>query len=317
VRPALSVVATLYRSAPHLEEFYRRVTAAASRLAPDYELILVDDGSPDDSLRIALTLCARDPRVTVVELSRNFGHHRAMMTGLARARGELVFLIDSDLEEQPEWLERFAATLRSSDADVVYGVQERRKGSWFERATGYLFYRLFNALSEVPMPRNVSTVRLMRRRYVRNLVAHRDREMFIAGLWALTGFRQVPVEIAKGSTSPTTYTLGKRVTNLLDAATSLSRRPLVLVFYLGLFVVVLATAGVGYLVYERIASGFLPGWTSLIVSVWMLGGLTLFSIGLVGLYLSRIFIETKRRPYTVIRQVYRQATLAHSDGPRA
>ena len=308
---------TLYRSAAHVEEFYRRMTAAASRVAPDHELIFVDDGSPDNSLQVALTLCARDSRVSVVELSRNFGHHRAMMTGLARARGELVFLIDSDLEEQPEWLEMFANRLRGSDMDVVYGVQEKRKGSWFERASGYLFYRLFNALSEVPMPQNVSTVRLMRRRYVRNLVAHRDREMFIAGLWALTGFRQVGLPVAKTSTSPTTYTIRKRVTNLLDAVTSLSRRPLVLVFYLGLAVVLASGLGVIYLIYERIASGFLPGWTSLIVSVWMLGGLTLFSIGLIGLYLSRIFIETKRRPYIVIRQVYRQATLARSEGPRA
>jgi putative glycosyltransferase len=286
-------------------------------VAATHELIFVDDGSPDDSLRLALAICARDPRVSVVELSRNFGHHRAMMTGLARARGNLVFLIDSDLEEQPEWLEEFAERLRAADADVIYGVQQRRKGSWFERVTGYLFYRLFNALSEVPMPQNVSTVRLMRRPYVRNLVAHRDREMFIAGLWALTGFRQVPVPVAKTSTSPTTYTLRRRIANFLDAATSLSRRPLVLVFYLGLFVVLMSSAGVLYLVYQRIVSGFLPGWTSLIVSVWMLGGLTLFSIGLIGLYLSRIFIETKRRPYTVVRQVYRQSTLAHSETPRA
>ena len=317
MRPALSVVTTLYRSAAHLEEFYRRMTAVASRVAPDHELIFVDDGSPDDSLHVALALCASDPRVSVVELSRNFGHHRAMMTGLARARGDLVFLIDSDLEEQPEWLELFANRLHASDVDVVYGVQEKRKGSSFERATGYVFYRLFNALSDVQMPRNVSTVRLMRRRYVRNLVAHRDRELFIAGLWALTGFRQEPISIAKVSASPSTYTIGKRITNLLDAVTSLSRRPLVLVFYLGLTVVLASALGVIYLVYERIASGFLPGWTSLIVSVWMLGGLTLFSIGLVGLYLSRIFIETKRRPYTVIRQVYRQATLARGDAPRA
>ena len=125
------------------------------------------------------------------------------------------------------------------------------------------------------------------------------------------------MEIAKGSTSPTTYTLGKRVTNLLDAATSLSRRPLIFVFYLGLCVVLGSGIGVLYLIYQRLVWGRLPGWTSLIVSVWMLGGLTLFSIGLVGLYLSRIFIETKRRPYTVIRQVYRQATLARSDGSRA
>ena len=126
--PPLSIVTTLYRSAPHIEEFYRRITDVASRVSPDYELILVDDGSPDDSLSVALAVCARDPRVSVVELSRNFGHHRAMMTGLARARGDLVFLVDCDLEEQPEWLETFAERLRASNADVVYGVQVTRRG---------------------------------------------------------------------------------------------------------------------------------------------------------------------------------------------
>ena len=312
--PPLSIVTTLHRSAPHLEEFYRRMTDVASRVSPDYELILVDDGSPDDSLSVALALCARDPRVSVVELSRNFGHHRAMMTGLARARGDLVFLVDCDLEEQPEWLETFTERLRASNADVVYGVQVTRRGSWFERVSGEAFYRLFNMLSDVRLPRNLSTARLMRRRYVRSLVAHRDRAVFMAGLWAITGFRQVPETVTKTSGSPTTYTIRRRVWMLLDAVTSFSHRPLVLVFYLGCGIVLASMAGVGYLVYERLASGFLPGWTSLIVSVWMLGGLTLFSIGLVGLYLSRIFMETKRRPYTVIREVYGQATRPRGDG---
>ncbi len=318
MRPALSIVTTLYRSADHLQEFYRRTTAAASRVTTDYELILVDDGSPDDSLTIALSLASADPRVSVVELSRNFGHHRAMMTGLQRARGELVFLIDCDLEEHPEWLEPFLERLRAADADVVFGVQEARKGSWFERMSGEWFYRLFNLLSDYPIPANVSTARLMRRRYVRNLVAHRDREVFIGGLWAITGFRQVSVPVTKASTSETTYTLRRRLRILIDAVTSFSRRPLVLVFYMGLAIVCVATVGVVYLIYERLASGFLPGWASLIVSVWMLGGLTLFSIGLIGLYLSRIFMETKRRPYTVVRQVYTQRTLApHGHAPRS
>ena len=318
MRPALSIVTTLYRSAGHLQEFYRRMTAAASRVTNDYELILVDDGSPDDSLAVALTLAGADPRVSVVELSRNFGHHRAMMTGLRRARGELVFLIDCDLEEHPEWLEPFFDRLRSAEADVVFGVQEARRGGWFERASGEWFYRLFNLLSDYPIPANVSTARLMRRRYVRNLVAHRDREVFIGGLWAITGFRQVSIPVNKSSLSETTYTLRRRMRILIDAVTSFSRRPLVLVFYMGLGIVCAATVGVIYLIYERLASGFLPGWASLIVSVWMLGGLTLFSIGLIGLYLSRIFMETKRRPYTVVRQVYNQRTLApHGHAPRS
>ena len=197
MRPELSIVTTLYGSAAHLERFYQRMSAAASRITSDYELILVDDGSPDRSLDIAISFCARDARVRVVELSRNFGHHRAMMTGLARARGELVFLIDCDLEEQPEWLETFHTQLQTSGADVVYGVQDARRGSWFERISGQLFYKIFNLLSDYPVPSNVSTARLMRRPYVRSLVAHRDRELFIAGLWAATGYRQVAVPVTK------------------------------------------------------------------------------------------------------------------------
>ena len=318
MRPPLSVVTTLYRSEAHVEEFYRRASAAASRFAADYELLFVDDGSPDRSLELALALCARDARVRVVELSRNFGHHRAMMTGLQRARGELVFLIDCDLEEDPAWLASFAETLEASDADVVYGVQSARKGSWFERASGRWFYRAFNMLSDFPVPADVVTARLMRRAYVRQLVAHRDREVFIAGLWALTGFRQVGMPVAKQSSSRSTYTLRGRIRILLDAVTSFSRRPLVLVFELGAALVVLATVGAAYVVYARIAHGFLPGWASLMVSVWMLGGLTVFSVGLVGLYVSRIFMETKRRPYTVVRREYRHEMLVgHGRGPAA
>jgi len=316
VRPPLSIVTTLYGSAAHLEAFYARVTSVASRLFPDYELILVDDGSPDRSLDVAIGLCARDPRVRVIELSRNFGHHRAMMTGLARARGQLVFLIDCDLEEQPEWLEPFLARLQETGADVVYGVQEARRGSWFERVSGDLFYTIFNLLSDFPVPSNVSTARLMRRAYVRSLVAHRDRELFIAGLWAATGYRQVAMPVTKQRLGPTTYTLRRRVRVLIDAVTSFSRRPLVLVFYLGAATIAIAVLAAAYLIWRHVTSGYLPGWASVMVSVWMLGGLTLFSVGLVGLYLSRVFIESKRRPLAIVRKVHHLDTLAKEGNAR-
>ena len=153
----LSVVATLYRSSRTLDAFYARVSSAAAALTGEYELVLVNDGSPDDSLDVALQLLSRDARVRVVDLARNFGHHKAMMTGLAHARGELVFLIDSDLEEEPELLGAFHDTLRASDADVVYGVQATRRGGLFERVSGWVFFKLFNVLSDVPIPVNVVT----------------------------------------------------------------------------------------------------------------------------------------------------------------
>ena len=299
----LSIVTTMYRSSPYLREFHARVGAAAKQLTDDYEILFVNDGSPDDSLERALELYAEDTHVSVIDLSRNFGHHKAMMTGLAHARGDLVFLIDADLEEEPELLGTFYRELTLSHADVVYGVQTRRKGSRFERFAGDLFYSAFNLLSSVRVPRNVVTARLMTRRYVESLVQHQDREVFLLGLWTITGFVQVPVVVCKGNKGTSAYTLGRKVSVLVNSLTSFSNRPLILIFYLGCIISVLSGVAATYLVVRWLAFGhLLAGWPSLIVSVWMLGGLTIFCLGVIGIYLSKIFTETKRRPYTIIRQ---------------
>ena len=303
----LSIVATLYRSAPHLREFHERASKAAAALTPDYELVLVNDGSPDDSLEIAVQLAERDDRVRVIDLSRNFGHHKAMMTGLAHATGQLVFLIDADLEEDPELLSTFADRLRTSGADVVQGVQAQRRGGLIERGSGWLFFTLFNALSRHRIPTNVLTVRLMTRRYVDALLQHREREMMIAGLWAITGFEQLVQPVQKHSRSPTTYSLARRMTIFVNSVTSFSDKPLILVFYLGLLISTVAMLGAAYLVIRRLFFGvLLAGWASLIVSVWLLGGLSVFCMGIIGIYLSRIFVETKQRPYTIVRAIYGQ-----------
>jgi putative glycosyltransferase len=313
----LSIVTTLYRSAASLREFHQRVTGAAASLG-DYEVVYVNDGSPDESLQLALELFRADPHVRVVDLARNFGHHKAMMTGLAHARGDLVFLIDSDLEEDPELLPIFVDLLRESDADVVYGVQQERRGDVVERWSGWLFFKVFNLLSDYRIPENVLTVRLMTRRYVSALLAHRERETTIAGLWAITGFRQVERPVVKHVKSTTTYSLAHKINILVNAITSFSHRPLILIFYLGLVIGCTASAAAIYLVIRRLFFGIaLPGWPSLIVSVWMLGGLMLVSIGIIGIYLSRVFIETKQRPYTIVGQIYDHATgPAPLDDPR-
>ena len=304
----LTVVATLYQSAQHLEAFHARASAAALVLTPDYEIVLVNDGSPDHSLDVALRLFALDSHVRIVDLSRNFGHHKAMMTGLAHARGELVFLIDSDLEEEPELLQAFHATMQAVGTDVVYGVQAARRGGLFERVSGWAFFKLYNVLSDQPIPVNVVTVRLMTRRYVQALLSHRERETMIAGLWALTGFAQVPVTVTKGQNTGTSYSLSRKVAVLVNSVTSFSDRPLVFIFYLGLAIGIGASMAALYLVVQRLFFGVaLPGWPSLIVSVWLLGGLMLGSLGIIGMYVSRIFIETKQRPYTIVRQIYERA----------
>jgi putative glycosyltransferase len=305
----LSIVTTLYYSAPYLEEFYARICAAAEQITDDYEIVFVNDGSPDDSLDVALSLFERDDRVKVIDLSRNFGHHKAIMTGLAHARGDLVFKIDCDLEEEPELLGEFYADMvKDPSVDVVYGVQQRRKGGPFERISGGLFYELFNLLSHHPVPPNLASARLMSQRYVASLVEHQDREVFLGGIMAITGFKQVPLVVKKHSKGSTTYTLGRKVSLLVNAITSFSNRPLVFIFYLGCAIVFLSSGAALYLIVRRVFFGvYLTGWPSLIVSVWLLGGLTIFCLGVIGIYLSKVFMEVKPRPYTVIRQLYERA----------
>ncbi|MEO5328897.1 MAG: glycosyltransferase family 2 protein [Magnetococcus sp. THC-1_WYH] len=302
----LSIVATLYQSASYIDEFHQRASAVARQLVgDDYEIVLVNDGSPDNSLDLAINLTEEDAHVVVVDLSRNFGHHKAMMTGLANATGERVFLIDSDLEEEPEWLVGFADQMLADPCDVVYGVQEQRKGSWFERWSGQWFYRFFKALTGLALPENVVTARLMSRRYVEGLLLHEEREVFMAGLWHITGFVQRPQAVKKHSTSETTYTLRRKMSLLVNAVTSFSNAPLVSIFYIGVSISLFALFYIAYLfTHWLLLARPLSGWTSVMASIWLLGGMVISFIGVVGIYLSKIFSETKRRPYTIVRQVY-------------
>ena len=302
----LSIVATLYNSAPHIEEFHRHSSAAACKLVDeDYEIVFVNDGSPDNSLELAIRITENDPHVILVDLSRNFGHHKAMMTGLAHARGDRVFLIDSDLEENPEWVLSFSKQMVRDKCDVVYGVQEKRKGGLFERLLGRWFYMLFRVMTGLAFPENVVTARLMSRRYVNALLKHDEREVFMAGLWYITGFDQRPQTVKKADSSKTTYTLRRKLSIIVNAITSFSNTPLVAVFYIGISISLIACAYTAYLIFFWLfISTPLSGWTSVMASIWLLSGMIISFIGVVGLYLSRIFLETKKRPYTIVRQIY-------------
>jgi putative glycosyltransferase len=304
--PILSIVSTLYKSAPYLDAFYRRIVAAVATLGVEYELILVDDGSPDDSLAQAIALSERDARVTVVELSRNFGHHKAMMTGLEYAGGDYVLMIDTDLEERPELLlDYWAALQRDPRADVAYGQLEKRKGTWWERTTGGLFYRLLNLLSGERMPVDIAFSRLMTRNYVTNLLRFKEREMYIGGLWHITGFRQIPVVVRKDSKGISSYTLRKKLEMLLNAITAFSSMPLRMIFYLGVFTTLSSLGLTLFFILRRLfLQQVVSGWTSLIVVVLFMSGVIIMSLGVVAIYLSKIFIEVKKRPYTIVRGVH-------------
>jgi putative glycosyltransferase len=251
--------------------------------------------------------------VVVVDLSRNFGHHKAMMTGLSHVTGDMVFLIDCDLEEQPEDLALFHQRFMQGDCDVVYGVQEVRRGGLFDRATGALFFSLVAALSDHPLPRNLCTARLMTRDYVQALIRHRDREFLIAHLWQVTGFRQQAIVVKKLSLSPSTYSFRHRVELVVKHVTTTSTKLLYFVLYTGLLIFGLSVCVILYYLGRYFTSGIgVDGYTSQIVSIWFLGGLITLILGILGIYLANIMAETKRRPYTIVRRIYRATAAADS-----
>jgi len=302
----LSIVTTLYKSSKYVDEFYERITKEAHKITNDYEIIFVDDGSPDDSLQKSVALYEKDLKVKVIELSRNFGHHKAIMTGLSHAKGEFVFLIDSDLEEEPELLEHFWKELhKDKNTDVVYGVQESRKGDWFEKLSGVFFWKLINFLSPVKIPINMITARLMTSKYTQSLISYKESEIFIGGIWAHMGYKQKAINVNKGSQSETTYSLKRKLALLVNSITSFSSKPLIYIFYIGLITTFISTVFILKLVVDKLLFGLtFEGWTSLIVSVWFFGGLIILLLGVIGIYLSKIFIEVKQRPYTIVRNFF-------------
>jgi putative glycosyltransferase len=305
-RVDLSVVTMLYRSEAWVPEFHRRMAAAAGGVTDSFEIVYVDDGSPDGSAAAVREIRRSDPRAVLVSLSRNFGHHQAAVAGLAHARGRRVFIIDSDLEEEPEWLPRFAAELDRTGADVVFGVSAGRRGSTSRRHAGTLFWRLFNLLSDVKVPRNPCTVRLMTRRYVDALLRLPEKNLFLAGSYAWLGFAQAPLSVEKGArASRSTYTLRRRLSLFLDAVTSFSAYPLRLIFFSGIFISASALVAGTLLALRKLAdpAAVDPGWAGIIVSIWFLGGLNIAFLGVIGIYLSKVFLEAKNRPLFVVRAV--------------
>jgi len=301
----LSILTTLYRSERYVTEFYKRVSSAAAQATDDYELIFVNDGSPDRSLEMVVELARSDPRVVVVNLSRNFGHHKAIRAGLRFATGARVFLVDSDLEEPPELLLDFAKEMDRTGADVVYGVQEARSGSLFRRLSGGAAYRVYNLLASARIPTNMLAVRLMSGRFVRAFLSFPERAFALSGIWSLTGFSQQPVVVARVDKGQSSYSLTRRLKMFVDMITAFSAAPLLFGFFMGSLVLAFCGAAIASVVIAWLCCLVYPsGWASAMISVWFLGGLTVFALGIIGKYAATIFLEVKKRPLTIIRACY-------------
>lgn len=311
----LSIVTTVYFSENTIKEFYARVIQSAQEIFNNFELIIVDDGSQDKSLDICLTLQKKDPRITVVELSKNFGHHKAIMKGLSLAKGKYVFLIDSDLEEDPELLKVFYEVMVSNKkTDVVYGVQERRKGRLCERITGSLFYKFMSfTTKDFKLPKNLSTIRLMTKDYVKKILLYQESEIMIFCLFHAAGFVQIPVTFKKNDKRSTRYTLRKKIDLLLNSITSFSQAPLICIFYLGAMLSLTSfSLGLFFIMRYFFLTVPISGWLSTILSIWFLGGIIILFLGIIAIYIAKIFLETKNRPFPFVKNLY-QGSDRYSD----
>jgi len=302
----LSIVSTLYQSAPHIDEFIQRISASAQQITQNYELILVNDGSPDNSLEKALIAQQQDNRLKIIDLSRNFGHHEAGMAGLEQAQGEFVFLIDSDLEESPELLLTFWQKMQENkETDVIYGVQKRRKGNWFERFSGYLFYIIFNKLSHIKISPNALTIRLMKKPYVDAINQYQERTLFVAGIMAHAGFNQQALIVTKESKPSSSYTFSKRLKLFSTCVTAFSSKPLEAMFTMGSILLLLSIlALVAILLKSLIFNVALSVVTAIMLATGLIIGSLMSCIGLLGLYIAPIAIEIKQRPRVIIKKIY-------------
>ena len=310
--PRLSVVIPCYNEAPCLAELHRRVSAAASNaVGDDYEILLVNDGSSDDSWRIMTRLGNDDPHLIAINLSRNHGHQLALTAGLDLCRGENILIIDADLQDPPELISGMLESMQAQNADVVYGVRTKRDGETaFKRATAHLFYRTLSRLAETAIPVDTGDFRLMSRRSLDVFLAMPEQARFIRGMVSWVGFRQVPIAYERDSRieGTTKYPLTRMIRFALDALTGFSTAPLKLASQAGLLLALASVLLVFYILFGWLSGHAVQGWTSLMLVVVVLGAIQMFVLGMMGEYLGRLYHQAKNRPLYIVEDVIGSGT---------
>lgn len=306
IGPALSVVSPCYNEEGGIAELHRRVTAACREAVDDdYEIVLVNDGSRDRTWSVINSLAQQDPAVVAVNLSRNYGHQLALTAGLQVCRGRRVLILDADLQDPPELLQPM---MRRMDAgiDVVYGRRVDRAGETrFKKLTAALFYRVLRRLVDVDIPTDTGDFRLMSRRALDVLNQMPENHRFIRGMVSWIGFPQEPLDYyrAERLVGETKYPLSKMIRFAVDAITGFSVRPLRIASYLGLASGLGAAVMMLYALASWLRGSVVEGWTSLTMIVLFLGSCQLMVAGLMGEYLGRLYLESKRRPLFVIQDI--------------
>ena len=303
----LSIVVPVFNEALNLHYLCERLAQVLSPLNTTYEIILINDGSRDDTLKVALECKSIYPQVVIIDLARNFGKEIALSAGLDYARGQAVIPIDADLQDPPELIEQLLAKWHEG-YDVVCATRKKRSGeSWFKRFTATGFYKTISKLSTIPIPENTGDFRLLDRKVVEAIKQLPERTRFMKGLFAWVGYRQTTIYFEREPrfAGKTKWNYWKLWNFALDGITAFSSIPLKVWSYLGIFIALLSITYAGFLTVRTLIFGIdVPGYASLMVSILFLGSIQLIAIGVLGEYMSRIYEETKQRPLYLVREIY-------------
>lgn len=302
----LSVLVPCYRDEHNLDELHRRLKHVCDGLGVSYEVVLVDDGSPDATWEAIARLAASDPRIVGVKLARNHGHQLAVTAGLHYVCGERVLIIDSDLQDPPELLPEMMRIM-DQGADNVYGQRLSRKGVPLWKKLAYKnYYRLLSLLAGCEIPPDTGDFRLISRRVVNLMNDMPEHHRFLRGMVSWVGFKQVPIHYDRDArfAGESGYTLSKLFRIAIDGITSFSIKPLRIASLLGVVFGLLCLVGVAYSVLGHLQGHTaVAGWTSLMATILLAASLQFFVLGMIGEYIGRLFIEQKRRPLFIVDRV--------------
>jgi polyisoprenyl-phosphate glycosyltransferase len=302
--PSVSVVIPVFNEVENLEALFKRLQRVLAGFAPGSEVILVDDASQDHSLALMRDLRRRDRRIKILSLARNFGHQVAISAGMQHATGDVVVLMDADLQDTPELIEAFVRQWREG-WDVVYAVRRNRKENVVKRAMYHLFYRMLHRLARIDIPPDTGDFCLMDRRVVDVINSLPERNRFVRGLRSWVGFRQIalPYDRPSRNAGEPKYTFGKLVRLALDGVVSFSYVPLQIGVYLGVVAALVSFVGIVVVLYFRLfTTRSVPGFAATAIIVLFTAGVQLLSLGAIGEYVGRIFDEVKQRPLFVLRE---------------
>lgn len=301
--PDISIVIPVYNSAEVFPELYRRLSLSLKENSLNYEIITVIDGCRDNSFSVINRLAVQDPKLKIIEFSRNFGHQAAVTAGLQFAAARNIAIIDDDLEDPPELIPVFLKKVEEG-FDVVYGVRRKRQRSVLYRLLYRLFYRISGSLSDISIPNDAGDFCVMTRRVRDTLISMPENNRYLRGMRAWVGFRQTGIEYSRDKryAGQTGYNIRKYVQLAFNGIFSFSYKPLKYVTFLGMMIAMVSFEEIGRIIFQKLSGHMrdVPGWTYLTVCILFLSGIQLMALGIVGEYIARIYDEVKQRPKFVI-----------------